>query len=229
MTIDYGAGVELSTQLADCQTALGTLQRLGCIDRAEPILTDAESTDYAAIANDTSRSQAWIVGACAQKYIAVMATLARKLTAAATIAGRQDATDAAAVFGVAGLPGDVASLAISRRDAGDRVAQITDRGQLQALLATAVRNGDVVLSHAIAEAAITGGDADTTDMFSDAYPVLAPAVQRLWYSQQRAMTGADMVSAWRIAALKPGPLKPLADYEIAAAAAGNTNAGTWNV
>ncbi len=229
MTVDYGAGVDLSASLASCQTALGTLQRLGCIDKADPILTEAESTDYTAIVNDTSRSPAWILQTCATKYSSVISTLARKLTAAATAAGRQDAADAAVVFGVAGLPGDVASLAISRRDAGDRVAQINDRGQLQALLATAVRNGDVVLSHAIAEAAITSGDQDTTNQFADAYPALEPAVQRLWDSQQRAMTGADMMTAWRIAALKPGPLKSMMDYEIASAAAGNANAGSWNV
>jgi hypothetical protein len=219
--MDYNAGAGLSADLAASQDALGKLQRLGGIAQADPILTEAESTNYDSIVNDASRSQAWIIQTCAVKYIGVVAALARKRTAAANSAGRQDASDAAAVYGIAGLPGDVASLAISRRDAADRVATISDRTQLQSLLAAATRSGDVVLAHAIAEAAITSGDVDTTNQFTDAYPNLADAVQRLWDGEQRRMSGADITTAWRVAALKPAPLKSLMDYEIASAAAGN--------
>ena len=74
-----------------------------------------------------------------------------------------------------GLPGDVASLSISRRDAGDRVAGITDPVQLQRLLAQAVRSGDDVLSRAIAQAAVEQDDAATTNAFTAAYPDLQPA------------------------------------------------------
>jgi predicted RecA/RadA family phage recombinase len=229
MTVDYGAGLDLTANITACQTALAALQRLGVNDLADGPLTDAESTSYDAITGDTSRSQEWILTTCARTYTNVIGTLARKLGAAATSAGRQDAADAAAVYGVAGLPGDVASLAISRRDAGDRVATITDIFQLQALLGKAVRSGDVVLAHAIAETAITTGDIDTTNQFIDAYAALQDPAQRLWNATQRKQTGADIMTAWRLAALKPAPLKSLQDDEIGSAAAGNANAGTWNV
>jgi hypothetical protein len=226
---DYNAGDSLTEAVTACETALAILQRLGCSDQADPPLTDAEATTYDAIINDTSRSQGWIVQTCAQKYISVISTLARKLTAAAASTGRQDAADAAAVFGIAGLAGDVASLAISRRDAADRVTAISDPSQLQALLAAAIRSGDVVLAHAIAEAAITSGDLDTTNQFTDAYPSLNDAAQRLWNAEHRKQTGIDMTTKWRLVSLKPAPLASLQDYEIASAAAGNTAAGSWNV
>ena len=146
--------------------------------------------------------------------------LATKLTAAASRAATQDSIDAARVYGVAGLSGDPASLAISRRDAGDRVADITDPQQLCGLLATAVRNGDEVLAHAIAEAAVKSGDLSTTTLFQQSYPKLSDAVERLWSAEHKRMTGTDITVAWRVAALKPAPLDSLQDYEIQAAAAG---------
>jgi hypothetical protein len=228
MTIDYSAGASLAEAITTCQTALASLQRLGRSADADTLLTDAEATSYDAILNDGTRSDAWKLQTCAQRYTSVMATLARQLTAAATTAGNQDADDAARVYGIKGLAGDVASLSISRRDAGDRVASITDTVQRQRLLAQATRTGDDVLAHAIVEAAIASLDADTTNQFAAAYPALADAVQRLWDSATHRMTSADIATAWRLAALKPVPLKPLQNYEIAAAAAGNTSAGSWN-
>jgi hypothetical protein len=226
--MDYGAGTTLTESLQACQTALAALQRLGCSDQAETALTEAESTSYDAIIGDGSRSDAWKLQTCAQKYTAVMATLATKLTATANTAGREDTDDAARVFGVKGLPGDVASLAISRRDAGDRVADIGDTVTRQRLLAQAVRNGDEVLSHALVASAVELSDADTVNAFVEAYPGLADAVQRLWDRANRAVTTVDVISGWRLGALKPAPLSSMMDYEIAAAAAGKANAGSWN-
>jgi hypothetical protein len=219
--IDPNDGTALTQAGTAIRDALASLQRLGQSDRADQLLADAErSTSYDDIANDASRSQDWKTTQAAKRYIAVMASLATKLTATANTAGSQDADDASRVYGVKGLTGDPASLAISRRDAGDRVADITDPQQLRDLLDSSVRQGDVVLSHAIAEAAIKSGDVDTTNAFSAAYADLAPGVERLWAAEHRKMTGLDITVAWRVAALKPPALASKLDYEIQQAAAG---------
>ena len=138
--MDYNAGLDLTAAVNDCRTALATLQRLGRSDQADGPLTDAESSsNYAALDADRDHSDAWKLQRYAQTYFNVITTLARRLTSVANAAGKQDADDAANVFGIAGLPGDVASLSIARRDAGDRIDDITDPSQRQALLAQAVR------------------------------------------------------------------------------------------
>ncbi|ORV85558.1 hypothetical protein AWC11_01660 [Mycobacterium interjectum] len=232
MTIDYSAGAALTESVTACQQALATLQRLGRAADAEPLLTAAAgeiATVTGATDLDRDHTTEWKITQCARAYSSVMSALAQKLTAAANSAGSQDSDDAARVFGIKGLPGDVASLAISRRDAGDRAAEITDPIERQRLLAQATRTGDDVLAHALVESAITSGDADTTTQFSAAYPDLAPAVERLWAAQNRRMTTVDVGMAWSLAALKPAQLSALQNYEIASAAAGNGNAGSWNV
>ena len=110
MAADYNAGDGLTEAVTACQTALATLQRLGQSDQADGPLTDAESsTNYAALDADRDHNDRWKMQRYAQTYTNVVSTLARRLTAAANAADKQDATDAANVFGVAGLPGDVAS------------------------------------------------------------------------------------------------------------------------
>src|SRR3954451_17325367 len=143
--IDPNDGTALTQAGVAIRDALTSLQRLGRADDADTPLTDAESTTYDDLLQDKARSQDWKTTQSAQRYIAILATLASKLTAVANRAGTQDQDDAARCFGVKGLSGDVASLAISRRDAGDRVDS-SDPSKLGDLLATAVRNGDDVLS-----------------------------------------------------------------------------------
>ena len=226
---DYNAGLPLTESVTAAQTALTVLQRLGRSELADPILTDAEATAYTTIINDTTRSQGWITTTCAAKYIAVMSTIARKLSAAAKSAGTQDADDTARVFGIRGLAGDVASLSISLRDAADRVAGINDSLTLRRMLGQATATGDETLAHAIVQVALSVGDLDTVNQFEEAYPALAAPIQRLWDTAQRKQSGFDLQMGWRLASLKPSPLASLQDYEIASAAAGNADAGTWNV
>jgi|SRR4051794_35285275 hypothetical protein len=230
---DPNGGAALNDAVTAINDALKRLQRLGLADKADALLDEAENTNiYTALDNDTEHNQDWLRSAYAQKYISVMTSLARKITAAADIAGSQDQDDAARVYGVKGLPGDVASLAISRRDAADRVAKLDIAArpdQLGDLLAAAVRSGDTVLSHAVAEAAIKGGDADTINAFSAAYPALSDEVERLWNAEHRRMTTVDIKVAWRVAALKPSAIGSLQDYEIQRVAAGQSSAGSWNV
>jgi hypothetical protein len=231
--LDPSDGAALSTALADISAALSTLQRLGLSDNANALLDQAENTSaYTALDNDTQHNQDWLRTAYAQKYISVMTSLARQLTAAAAAAGSQDQADASTVYGVKGLPGDPAVLAQYRAMAGQRVAEVdlvANPDRLGDLLADAVRNGDTVLAHAVAEAAIKSGDAETTQDFAEAYPALSDAVQRLWNAEHRRMTTSDITTAWRVAALKPSAIGSLQDYEIQAAAAGQTGAASWNV
>lgn len=102
---DYNAGASLTASVTACTTALQTLQRLGCSEQAEPMLSDAEQTGYGDITDDTTRSDAWKLQRIANRYISGMAILANRLTAAADIASAKYKQDASAVFGTALLPG----------------------------------------------------------------------------------------------------------------------------
>jgi hypothetical protein len=225
---DYSAGQGLSDALAACTAALRTLQQLGRSDDTDAALTTAEAVSYDSILSDGSRSQAWKIQAAARQYINVITELGNDLTGAANVAGRQYKTDAASVFGTAGLAGDPATLTISRRDAGERVANITDSVERQRLLANASLNGDDVLARVIAESAVQFQDFNTLNAFVEAYPDLAAAAQRLWDCATKKMSGADITATWRVAALKPAVLQSLQDFEIVSAALGNVAAGSWN-
>jgi len=141
--IDPNDGAALTDSVTAINTALTTLQRLGRSDQADTLIADVDpSSAYAVIAADLDHSEDWKLTAYARRYATVMADLARRLTSAAATGSTQDQDDAARVYGIKGLPGDVASLAISRRDAGDRVAAIdlvARPDQLGDLLVDAIR------------------------------------------------------------------------------------------
>src|SRR5690349_6019705 len=91
-----------------------------------------------------------------------------------------------------------------------------------------VLGGDDVLAHAIVQKAITNRDSDTVAAFQNAYPDLAEATVRLWNSATTRPGTSDLIAAMYLGSLKPAALASLQDYEIAAAAAGTTTAGSWN-
>ena len=228
--MDYNAGASLTESVTACQTALATLARLGRSADADELLTEAESSAaYAAIDADTTHNDQWKLQRYAQAYSSTMSTLARQLTATADVASTKYKDDAERVFGTKGLPGDPGILIVSLRDAQDRIEGEYDSITLQRMLAQATRVGDDIRSHAIVQAAVESGDSDTVTAFQNAYPDLAEAVDRLWNTATHGTTAIDIATSWRLAALKPPALKPLQDYEIAAAAAGLTSAGRWNV
>jgi hypothetical protein len=211
--------------------ALGTLQRLGHSDDAEAALSAAESrSSYVTITDNDELSDSGKLQRCARQYINVMSTLATQLSSAAAAASRQYDADTASVFGVAGLPGDPATLAISRRDAAERVSDVSDPTNLLRLLSTAVTHGDGIMARAIAEAAVTNRDGATAAAFQQAYPAQADAIERIWN-----ITAPAKGSPWgnlqlqRLWALKPAPLQRRMGYEIEQLAAGKTSAGNWNV
>ena len=169
-----------------------------------------------------------------QTALATLQRLGRSADADELLTEAESSTPYAAiaadtVFGTRGLLGDPGFLIVSLRDAQDRIEGEYDSIKLQRLLDKAVLNGDDIRAHAIVESAVTNGDADTVAAFKSAYPDLADAVDRLWNVAAHGITTLDVAMSWRLGALKPAPLQPLQDYEIAAAAAGQTGVGTWNV
>jgi len=227
--IDPDDGTTLTEAVTAINAALSTLQRLGLSDQANALLEQAENTGaYTVLDADTEHNQDWLRSQYARRYSSVMTSLASKLTAAANLASIQDQDDASRVYGVKGLAGDPAVLAQYRGAAADRVADIdlvARPDQIGDLLANAVRNGDEVLAHAIAEAAIKSGDVDTANAFAAAYPDLSGAVERLWTAEHRKVTTIDVTVSWRVAALKPSAIGAMQNYEIQAAAAGQTTPG----
>jgi hypothetical protein len=115
-----------------------------------------------------------------------------------------DREDASSVLGIEGLPGDRASLIISRRDAADRVAAITDRSELREMLRRATRTGDEVLARAIAERALDERDEKTMNQFLEDRPDLDGPVNRLWKEGQSQDVSMEMTL--ELLALRPQEL-----------------------
>lgn len=227
--MDYNAGDSLTQSVAACQAALNTLARLGRSADADDLLTEAESSaPYSTLDADRDHTDQWKLQKYATAYTNVMSTLARRLTAAADLASTKYKIDAETVFGTRGLPGDPGFLIVSLRDAQDRIEGEYDSIRLQRLLDKAVLNGDEIRAHAIVESAVLNHDADTVVAFKSAYPALADATDRLWNTATHGTTTVAIVTGMRLGALKPAALSRLMDYEIAAAASGQTNAGSWN-
>ena len=84
------------------------------------------------------------------------------------------------LFGANTSSGDAASWAISRRDAGERAAQLDQPEEATSLLARAERSHDEPLARAIAERAYEMGWADVADAFLDSRPQLNEPFIELW-------------------------------------------------
>lgn len=136
----------------------------------------------------------------------------QKVIALASHVASTDRVDASEVFGVKGLPGDPASLAISRRDAGDRVAQAESNEERREMLARATRSGDEVMARAIAQHATEGGDAKTMEQFIADRPNLEAAAQRVWNAEHAGARG--MGFAFALMGLLPQELSGSSRYQI---------------
>lgn len=204
--------------MASIESALARLRAVGRGADAAASITDAATAAadaYNQIRADNTRSASYVTTAVVREYVQRAGTLARQLGTLADRAEQQDGADARRVFGIDGLPGDVASLSISRRDAGDRVADELDAAKLGQLLATATRNGDEVLARAVAERAVQIGAADVLDQFTQDRPALADAVQRLWTAATPRINTNDMVTLFTLATLRPGEVSRLTPSEFA--------------
>ena len=223
MAADYNAGDGLTEAVTACQTALATLQRLGQSDQADGPLTDAESsTHYAALDADRDHNDRWKMQRYAQTYTNVVSTLARNSPQQPTPQTSKTPPTPPTCLGVAGLPGDVASLSIARRDAADRIANVTDPAGRQNLLAQAVRNGDTTLARAIAQAAVESSDLDTVNQFAKRSPTSTTQPNDYGTPNTARQPPNRRRHSHAPRRLRPRALQSLQDYEIAAAAAGQT-------
>jgi hypothetical protein len=91
------------------------------------------------------------------------------------------------VYGISTLTGDTASLAISRRDAGDRVARLKTEDEALALLTRAERSGDEPLARALAERATEMDWIRVGNAFLETRPHLDADLNELWHMRTPAL------------------------------------------
>lgn len=175
---------------------------------------------YNSIRRDETLSESGKLQNLAGAYLAMRVRVDREVESRATRVMGADRDDASSVFGTKGIPGDPASLTISRRDASDRVASITSREELRELLRRATRSGDEVLARAVAERALEDEDDATMHLFLADRPNLDAAAERLWNARQaEANSFGDIVAA---SELYPGELYGMTTEAIESVAQGQT-------
>ena len=168
---------------------------------------------YAGIRGDEALSDKARQYQLAVQYLNVRDDANKRFASEAERVTRTDRDDAGRVFGVSGLSGDAASLAISMRDAADRVASAEDGDELAELLASATRRGDEVLARAVAERATEQQNAKVMETFLDDRPRLREAGERLW-NAKRAQ-GADRWGiTMKLYELMPAELSSMSDAQI---------------
>jgi len=151
---------------------------------------------YNAIRNEPGYTDEWKATELDRTYQTFKSSITAELVEKARLADADDRGDAARVFGVAGLPGDTASLTISARDAADRAAQTDTTDDLRALLERADRSGDEVLARAVAQRAVEVGSADIVNDFTSTREHLRDPVERLW---DRARRSDDSSATFEVA------------------------------
>ena len=189
------------------QEAIQTLVRAGKGQKVREVIEDANrraDRAYREIRNDRDYSDDAKRRRLAGLYARADANLTDELTRLAGTEASSDRDDAERVFGVKGIPGDPATLIVSRRDAADRVAGVTKSDELRALLVSATRSGDEVLARAIVEKAVQNQDAKTAEQFRADRPHLYDALERLWNAERHGSEGTD---GWEFALLLIG-LRP---------------------
>lgn len=152
----------------------------------------------------------------ASSYLGRRDRVERELQRLADTCAQQDRSDASSVLGVYGLKGDPASLAISMRDATDRVAEINNAGELNDLLRRADRTGDEVLARAIAARALDIQEPAPLHQFLATRPQLDSAVERLWNANRADTESFDL--EMQLAALRPAELLGASLHELERAA-----------
>jgi len=175
--------------------------------------------NYKPIVNDKTLNERTITKRLAQRYRQEKQNIENALAREAEQAVANDRHDYLALFGTAGLNGDAASLAISRRDASDRVAAISDARELSNLLARSTRSGDEQLARACAERAMELGNADVINQFTSTRPDLEDTAQRVWQVNAEEPSVAQMFAVTGLmSGIKPAEIANIPDYKIDAVA-----------
>ena len=131
--------------------------------------------------------------------------LDQELTSLASRVGHDDRADIARAFGIAGLAGDPASLAISMRDAQDRAAKEESSDGLVDLVRRATRNGDEVLARAAAQRAMELRYDKPLHEFVETRPALDSIVEDIWNAQRRGVNRLQWTV--QLSALKPPTIR----------------------
>lgn len=142
---------------------------------------------------------------------------------AASEQARQRRQLEARLFGGADLAGDAASMTISRRDAGDRVARITKNDEALDLLHRALSSGDEVLARAVAQWAYQHHAVDVANAYLEARPQHDAAFNELWAIPANDATQAGverMRGEMSYPITRPDELADVADMHLAAVADG---------
>lgn len=195
--MELGDGLKALAQAGQAGEVREWLMRLG----------DEVGVQYDQIRGNGTRTEDYKRYQLAAAYVRVREAVQAEVERRAAGMRVVDQGDAERVLGVAGLPGDAASLAISRRDASDRVAGVGSADDLRALLQRATRMGDEVLARAVAERALEDLDSKTMNLFLEDRPELDESVNRLWKAKQSESSGfAVMVE---LAGLRPSELSSM--------------------
>lgn len=206
----------------DTREAITTLTAAGRRKEVEVLLRETSKRAekaYQPIQSDDSLSDKGRHQRLAATYLQFQRGVAGQLEKMADQVVKTDRDDAQRVFGVHGLPGDPASLSISRRDARDRVAGITSADELADLLKSATRSGDEVLARAVAERAMgmqTQQAAAVLNKFTADRPALDAPVERLW-NAERAVN-ETLFTTMLLNDMKPAELQGMPSHRIDAIA-----------
>lgn len=190
----------------DRQDAVRTLAAAGKTNQMLDLInTQAQAAvaEYDQIRADGTRTAEWIRWALAQAAQTWTTRVTNQLIDQASKVTTDDRSDRARVFGIAGLPGDVATLTILMRDAADRVNEIatTRPEDLYDKLVQATNSGDEVLARQIAQWATENQSVRLMQQFLDDRPQLEAAGERLWNASRAASD--TMGVTWALGALIP--------------------------
>lgn len=191
-----------------------TLAATGRSSEALPILdkySKSARQRFEAIREDTTVSEEHRRRLLAVASKGVRDSLTDELGKIAGGAVKVDRDDAARVFGVVGLKGDEATLAMSRRDAADRVREMDGR-ELADALRSATRTGDEVMARAIAEKAFEDGNGKLLEQFINDRPELEESAVRLWNTREAERN--TMPWSLRLADLTPYELSGMSAQAI---------------
>ncbi len=207
----------------DRQKALQILAAAGKSKEALEVINEAASAAvrrYDSIRSDEGRTDDFTRRALARAYLAADDTVTARLVALAEPFERAARSDQSKLFGFNDLPGDSASLAISARDASDRVSRLERPQDRLDLLERADRSGDEVLARAIAQVAIEHKDVGLLNRFLESRPQLEDVAQRLLNAPSLDSRGRESFAfTMALSTLRPDELSAQSRYAVEALAA----------
>lgn len=203
------------------QEAIKTLVKAGKASEVKEFLDSkakSAQTQYRQIQDDPDLTDDAKRARVAKCYMSVIEGVNDELSRKASLVFHNDKDDASSVFGIKGLDGDPASLAISRRDAADRIAACSNAKEVRELLRRATRSGDEVLARAAVEWAVETQSAETANEYLKSRPQHEAALQRLWDGAKAESGSGSLQMAMAVGGLRPPGMFSMSDASINAVA-----------